>query len=226
MAGLRSLGPGVREHPRAKDRELVHDCAHGRRLDRRRRRDGDQQRRCCNCYLRGHRTGQQCSVDGQRSSHLRIRTGRGNAEHHRRDLARLPEPGLTCQWQLCDAAGTPGSCTDISRATTSDYTLITADAGLTVRAVVTATNAVGDARAASSVRSAIGALPANVGLPSMAGATIVGDVLSAAAGTWTGFPTPINVYQWQRSTDGGVTFTNTPTPTPTNIRSALMTSAR
>ena len=32
------------------------------------------------------------SVDRQRSSHLRIGTGRGNAEHHRRDPARLPEP--------------------------------------------------------------------------------------------------------------------------------------
>ncbi len=128
------------------------------------------------------------------------------------DETRLayPSPSLTYQWQLCDAAGTPGSCTDISRATTSDYTLIAADAGLTVRAVVTATNAIGDARAASSVSSTIGAPPANVGLPSVAGSTIVGNVLSAAAGTWTGFPTPTYVYQWQRSTNDGVTFTSIP----------------
>ena len=43
--------------------------------------------------------------------------------------------------------------------------------------------------------------PANLTLPSISGSTVLGQTLTAAAGTWTN--TPSFVYQWQRCDTGG-----------------------
>src|SRR5262249_45097314 len=47
----------------------------------------------------------------------------------------------TYQWRRCDASGS--SCADIGGATASNYTLVDADIGSTLRAVVTGTNSYG-----------------------------------------------------------------------------------
>jgi hypothetical protein len=43
--------------------------------------------------------------------------------------------------------------------------------------------------------------PANTSKPVISGATNAGQTLTAAPGTWTGFPSPTYGYQWQRCSD-------------------------
>jgi hypothetical protein len=60
--------------------------------------------------------------------------------------------GYAYQWQRCDGAGL--SCTPVSGAGGASYALVSADAGATLRAVVTATNA-GGSSAATTAATAI-----------------------------------------------------------------------
>jgi len=60
---------------------------------------------------------------------------------------------FTYQWQSCNASG--ASCSDISGATSSSYTLTTADVGQTVVSVVTASNAGGSDSQASGASAVI-----------------------------------------------------------------------
>jgi hypothetical protein len=57
------------------------------------------------------------------------------------------------QWRRCDSAG--ANCSDISGATGSSYTLVTADVGSKLRAVVTATNAGGSTAATSNATAVV-----------------------------------------------------------------------
>ncbi|MGZ6005670.1 MAG: choice-of-anchor Q domain-containing protein [Candidatus Saccharimonadales bacterium] len=115
------------------------------------------------------------------------------------------------QWQRCDTGGS--NCTDISGAVDSTYTLVPADDGNTVRAIVVASNAAGVASARSTQSSSIaGAPPSNTSLPSISGTAAVTGVLSTTNGAWTG--SPIYSYQWQRCTD------NTDTGSCSNISGA------
>jgi sugar lactone lactonase YvrE len=57
------------------------------------------------------------------------------------------------RWQDCDAAG--ANCTDINGATSSSYSVSSADAGHTLRVVVTAENSGGDVPAGSAVTAAV-----------------------------------------------------------------------
>ena len=59
----------------------------------------------------------------------------------------------TYQWQKCDQYG--NSCQDISEAITNSYSLASADAGLTFRAWVTATNIAGTATSLSNLSASI-----------------------------------------------------------------------
>jgi hypothetical protein len=61
------------------------------------------------------------------------------------------------QWQDCDSSG--ASCANVSGATSSSYTLTSGDAGHTVQAVVTASNAGGSASATSAQTATVAAPP-------------------------------------------------------------------
>ncbi len=105
------------------------------------------------------------------------------------------------QWQT-SANGTSGwSNASGSGATTSSYTVATADAGNYLRVTVTATNAGGSASASSTATSAVlPAAPAG-GVPTITGTAQVGLMLTANHGTWTNSPTSYS-YQWQTSANG------------------------
>jgi hypothetical protein len=62
------------------------------------------------------------------------------------------------QWRRCDSAG--ANCTNVVGATATTYMLATGDAGVTFRANVTATNAVGSSSAASVQTAVVAAAPA------------------------------------------------------------------
>jgi glucose/arabinose dehydrogenase/PKD repeat protein len=60
---------------------------------------------------------------------------------------------FTYQWRRCDASG--AACVDVPGANASKYTLVTADAGRTMRVTVTATNVVGSSSATSAPSAVI-----------------------------------------------------------------------
>jgi PKD repeat protein len=62
-------------------------------------------------------------------------------------------PAFTRQWQQCDASG--GSCADIAGATGATYTVVSADAGHTIRLKVTGTNSAGSVTAVSTQTAAV-----------------------------------------------------------------------
>jgi hypothetical protein len=63
------------------------------------------------------------------------------------------------QWQRCDKAG--ANCSSISGATASSYKLVSADAGSTLRVVVTAVNSVGSSVATSAQTAVVSAATAS-----------------------------------------------------------------
>src|SRR5262249_39820573 len=108
------------------------------------------------------------------------------------------------KWQRCDSVGR--HCVDISGATSSHYTVVSADLGHEVRSEVRASNAVG--RAASYVPSTptkpISAVvrPALSTAPVVTGKVGVGVQLFTTTGTWKNSPTSF-AYKWQRCSSTG-----------------------
>jgi hypothetical protein len=81
------------------------------------------------------------------------------------------------QWRRCNAAGS--SCSNIAGATASSYVLRAADVGHTLRAVVTATNAVGFSAATSQKTAKIAPPPP----PVISKASFAPAAFKAASGT-------------------------------------------
>jgi hypothetical protein len=111
----------------------------------------------------------------------------------------------TYQWQR------DGS--DISGATGSTYTVVSGDAGHTIRCVVTATHTTNGSGTANSNGVAIPAAPVNTVAPAIspAGPYNTGDVVTVSTGTWTGSGISYT-YQWYRGASpisGEVTNTYT-----------------
>ncbi len=103
------------------------------------------------------------------------------------------------QWQRC-AAG--GSCIPISGATAATYALVGADAGHTLKAIVTATNVAGTASSTSAASHEVVAVPRSRSAPRISGKTSVGHRLAAGRGKWTWTPTKFR-YQWLRCSASG-----------------------
>lgn len=103
------------------------------------------------------------------------------------------------QWLRCNGGG--NNCATIAGATLKTYTLVSADAGHTIRVRVTATNADGSASAQSAqtapvVSGTSSAAPKNTSPPTISGTPKAGHTLTADPGSWTGNPTSY-AYQWQ-----------------------------
>ena len=112
--------------------------------------------------------------------------------------------GFTHQWRRCDSAG--GACSNIAGAGGRAYTLTSADVGRTLRVFVTATGAGGSASATSEPSPVVAEAPtppSNTVAPTISGAAVAGQTLTATLGTWTGHPTPSLAAQWQ-SCQGGI----------------------
>ena len=102
------------------------------------------------------------------------------------------------QWQRCNNVG--AACAAIAVATSSTYTLQSADAGSTLRVTVTASNDAGSSAASSAptgVVSAAPSAPSNATPPAITGTPQEGQTLAANPGTWNGNPSPTLAAQWQ-----------------------------
>lgn len=110
------------------------------------------------------------------------------------------------QWQRSDDGSTGWA--DISGATGSTYTLVAADDGKYLRAIITATNATGSDTATSNVTGQITyQVPTNSVLPAISGTEQVGQTLTSTSGTWANSPSGY-AYQWQVSDDGSTGWSN------------------
>ena len=98
---------------------------------------------------------------------------------------------------------------NIGSATASTYLLVGADAGTTVRCVVTATDNDGSNSANSNGLAVTYAVPVNTVAPVVSGSLTVGSVLTTTNGTWTGSPTITYSYQWKRGATNVGTNANT-----------------
>jgi hypothetical protein len=91
------------------------------------------------------------------------------------------------QWQRCTAVNP--TCTNITGATGRSYTLVAADVGSKLRAVVTATNAVGSGSVFSNLTAVVlakGTPPTNTAAPVIIGAAAVGKLIATSNGQWSG----------------------------------------
>lgn len=112
-----------------------------------------------------------------------------------------PAESYAYQWQISNDGSTGWA--NISGATSSSLTLTTAHTQKYVRISVTASNSEGSTTNTSSASAQVREVPANTVLPSISGDTVVNEQLTAAPGTWTGFPSPSYSYQWQRNAGAG-----------------------
>jgi len=135
---------------------------------------------------------------------------------------------FTYQWQSSSDNSTWNS---ISGATSSSYTLVSADASKYVRVQVYLTGSSGADGVAYSVPTAKVGAPFNTLAPAISGVLRVGVTQSVTTGTWTGSPT--YSYQWQTSSDGiawanvnsATSSTYTPTYAVANLRLRVVVSA-
>jgi hypothetical protein len=110
------------------------------------------------------------------------------------------------QWVRCSAdGGRPdgGDCAIVSGADDRTYRLGRSDVGLRLRVRITASNADGARTAASNPTAVVVGPPVNTALPFPRGSMLVGQVVTAEPGTWTG-QQPISFsYRWLRCNSAG-----------------------
>jgi hypothetical protein len=99
------------------------------------------------------------------------------------------------------------NCAVIAGATGEFYELAAGDVGFRLRLVVTATNADGSTTAASNPTAIVKAKaldkPKNTKAPAISGSLIVGAVVKANRGTWTGSAPITYTYTWARCNTAG-----------------------
>jgi hypothetical protein len=110
------------------------------------------------------------------------------------------------QWVRCGADGgraDGGDCSIVSGATSRDHRLGSSDVGFRMRVRVTATNADGSRTAASNATATVVGPPVSTAPPWPRGAMVVGQVVTAEPGTWSG-RAPISFsYRWLRCNSAG-----------------------
>ena len=116
------------------------------------------------------------------------------------------------QWRRCPPNGgrfDASNCTTISGATTSSYTVRSADVGRTIRVRVTATNADGSATVASNATDVVASAsaPKNTTSPTITGTPQEGKTLVGHRGTWSGNVTDYNDF-WVRCDKNGDNCSN------------------
>jgi hypothetical protein len=114
---------------------------------------------------------------------------------------------LAYQWVRCGAdGGRPdgGNCAIVSGATSREYRLSSADVGFRMRVRVTASNAEGSRTVASNPTEPVVGPPVNTSSPTVRGTMLVGQVVTADPGSWTGRQSISFSYRWLRcNTQGG-----------------------
>lgn len=104
------------------------------------------------------------------------------------------------QWLRCAADGS--GCAAVPGATETTYVLAAADAGHTLEARVSATDAAGTAAVLSNRSDVVVALPAATKVPHISGRARIGKKLSGRPGSWSNSPTSFH-YQWLRCNKRG-----------------------
>jgi hypothetical protein len=108
----------------------------------------------------------------------------------------------TYSWYRCDSAvaataAEPSGCEVIAGATAATYTVTSADVSKYVTSFVTAKNGTTVvATATSAMSSQVLQTPSNSVSPSIQGAAVVGQTVTAGDGTWASTPTAAYTYQW------------------------------
>jgi hypothetical protein len=112
------------------------------------------------------------------------------------------------RWQRSGDGGQ--TWVDLQAPATPTYVVAAGDVGRILRAVVTAANAGGSTEAPSAPTATVSppGAPTVLALPSVSGVVQERGRLNALEGTWSG--SPGFTYAWQRSTDGGSTWSNVP----------------
>ena len=103
------------------------------------------------------------------------------------------------QWETCNSVG--ATCSVIAGATASTFRLVAADVGLTMRSIVSATDAAGSTSSTSSATNVVTvtpppSAPVNTTAPTVSGTAQAGNALTSSTGSWTNAPTNYQ-YQWQ-----------------------------
>jgi hypothetical protein len=96
----------------------------------------------------------------------------------------------------------------ISGALASTYTTTTADAGQVIQSLVIALNLSGQNEVVSSNSIIPTLAPFTIDPPIVYGDVALGSTLSVYDGVYGGYPSPTFAYNWQYSTDSGVTWNN------------------
>ena len=109
-----------------------------------------------------------------------------------------PTPTVAVTWRRCTHATDSRRCATIAGVSGTSYTLVSADSGKWIRALVTANNATGSASYLTSTTSQITMSPTASVAPSILGSPRVGQRLTGRTGTWLGYPTPTLTYAWER----------------------------
>jgi Concanavalin A-like lectin/glucanases superfamily len=108
----------------------------------------------------------------------------------------------TYQWEWCDEAG--DNCWPIDGATDSTYALNWWDAGSTMRVEVTAAGPAGHATAVSDPSELVKALPVSgITPPVISGTAQDTRILTQDYGDWSGSPSMVFSFQWERCDDAG-----------------------
>jgi hypothetical protein len=110
------------------------------------------------------------------------------------------------QWLRCGADGGQadgGNCAIVSGATGREHRLTNADVGARMRVRVTASNADGARTATSNPTAVVVGVPVNTAPPFPRGSLVVGQVVTAEPGTWTGRQPISFSYRWLRCNSAG-----------------------